>query len=91
MKTLDFSKLEIRDIDGKQIPSRPIVKTLANIIYNLTRDLSMLEVALILNKSDIVEVSEDQIKSLLEVVNDERTGLVAFVRKALIDFISLTK
>jgi hypothetical protein len=88
MKEIDFSRIQIRDIDGKEIPHRPIIKNFANLIYNLTRDLSMLEVALLLNKQDVVQVDESQVKAMIEVINDERTGMVAFVRKAILDFIS---
>jgi hypothetical protein len=81
----DFSKLKASMLDGT--PVNNIVTGLANNIYLFTKDLGLLAVAQEMYKGGVVEITVEQIQGIKQVLEDERAGYVAFVKKAVIDFL----
>ena len=83
---IDFKKLVVKDIDGKEIPEPG--KILAGTIYTLTKDLSLVSIALDINKGVEVEISGPQIEEIKRIVEDEKAGYFAFFKKAVLDFLN---
>lgn len=84
---VNFSKIKILDIEGKEAKTSDIHKSIARIIYNRTQNLDLVEVAMNINKGKEVELRDSEIKEIKRLVNDKQSGLLAFARKAAMDFL----
>lgn len=84
---LNFNDLELIWIDWEKIQWVEVAKTFANSIYIHTKDLDLVDIAMKINKLEEVEIPNSKIEELKRLINDEKIWFVAFVRKALLDFI----
>ena len=85
----DFSAVKAEDLNGK--PVKDIHKTLANALYTLTKNLDLVEKAFEMNKGKPVELEKAEIAEVKRIINDEKVGFYAFVKKALLDYIDKTE
>lgn len=76
---IDFRKIKVKDIEGKE-SSLDISKELGNSIYRNTADLGELELARNIYKDGEVEINVEQAAILNKYV---REGFLAFVQEAL--------
>lgn len=85
---VNFSKAILKDIEGSIITT-PIYKELANMIYRLTGDLGMLDIAKTIYDGKEVELTEKQLEEVKAIINFDKGGvaLAAFVRRDLMEFI----
>jgi len=81
----DFSKMIFRDIEDRPIEGG--YKFLANALYNLVKDLDMLEIARSINKGEIVELDESAIEEIKVVIENQNSRFAAFMKKAVLDFL----
>jgi hypothetical protein len=80
MKTIDFRKIEVSDIEGKKV-ILDVSKTLGNVIYNNTPDLGELDFAQELYKKGEVEVDEEKAEMIRRYV--EVGKFFAYVKKGI--------
>ena len=83
----DFSKIKLFNLEGKEIKNHNVHKTLANKVYELTTKLDHLEILLQVNKGEAVELNEKQVEDLKKFLNHPKLKLVAFVKKAILEFL----
>jgi len=101
MKTvkIDFSKLEIFDIDGNvvkeiedkngnKIPYSPY-KTIANFIYYNVKNIDMVEIARDINAGNEISISEKELNEIKELIVNQ-SKLPSFIRHAIDNFIGNT-
>lgn len=84
---INFSEIELKDLDGKVIPSMEFHKTVANILYHHADSLDFVEVALAMNRGEAVDLSLGQLNDIKKLVNDPKFGVFTYARKAVVDFI----
>jgi hypothetical protein len=82
---IDFSKVELKDLEGKVVKDPNLHKTIANAIYAHTQDLDLVEKARIINSGKEVEFDKTEIEEVKRVIKDPKTGFFAFAQKALLD------
>ncbi|MDO8302763.1 MAG: hypothetical protein Q7T18_05950 [Sedimentisphaerales bacterium] len=88
---LDFTKLELKDIEGKILPDANFHKVIANLLYRSAKTLDLVDTARTINRGMPCEMSKDEIAELLSLINDDKNGVFAFARKAVQDYIELAK
>jgi len=84
---VDFTKIKLVDIEGKELPGATYHKTIANILYQNTELLDLVEVAMKINKGEEVEISKEQLLEIKRLVNLKQSGVFSFARKTTNDFI----
>ena len=84
--TVDFSKVIIKDIDGKEISVPEFHKIIANTIYLNTQSVDMLDLSLEINKFGMIGSSRVQIGELKNLLTNKQSPLKAFVKQALLEF-----
>lgn len=87
----NFSTIEIKGLDGKQIEGAELHKNIANLIYVQTKDLDLVEKAIAINQAKEVELDKTEIEEVKRLVEDSQSGLAAFAKKALFDYIDSVK
>jgi len=85
----DFSAVKAESLEGKQV--RDIHKTIANNIYMMTKDLGLVEIAKDIYKGKSVELEKAELAEITRIINDEKVGFFAFVKKAVLDYIDKVK
>ena len=83
---LDLTKVEIKDLDGKKIEKHDIHKIVANLMYQSTKNLDMVELAREINQGKEVELKKDELEELKTLITQTQ-AIAAFAKKALIDYI----
>lgn len=91
MSKYNFSKVKVNDIDGKLIPSIKIHKGLANAVYTQANNLDLVETAMEINKGKVVELEAREITEIESILKNPNCSIVAFGRKALLDYIEGVK
>jgi hypothetical protein len=81
----DFKAIKAESLDGKQV--KDIHKTIANALYTMTKNLDLVEKAIEINKGKPVELEKAEIAEVKRILNDEKIGFYAFVKKAILDYI----
>lgn len=88
MKKIDFSKIVIKDIDGKPYIDRRITpkgeeavpydfaKTLGNALFYTSQDIRLSELGQKIYHHEVIEVTDEELQSIREAINK---GFVAFV------------
>lgn len=87
---VDLTKIKLRDIDGKVTKFQKgggIHKTIANILYLKVKDLDLVDIAMQMNSGQSVEMTPTQIKEMRSLIADPATGVFAFVKKAVFDYL----
>jgi len=85
----DFSKAVVKTLDGQVVPE--VNKSLANAIYGLTKDLDLVDKALKINKGEAVELDKTEVETIKSIINDDKAGFFAFVKKGFFDYIASVK
>lgn len=88
---INFSKIKLRDIEGREIKNSKIHKGIANAIYMFAKNLDLLEIAIKINKGEEVELRESDIAEIETIINSKEAGFMAFARKAILDTIKMRK
>lgn len=86
----DFTKIKIKDIGGKEIKST-VHETLANYIYQLAKDLDLVEMAREIFAGKEVELDKTEVEKIVEMVKSDQAPIAAFAKKAIIDYIDSVK
>jgi len=84
----NFSTINLKDLEGKTIEGHDIHKHLANGLYVGATDLDLVEKAMQINKGEEVELDKVEVQKIKEFVNSEKCTLVAFAKKAILDFLT---
>ena len=91
----NFTKVEIKDIEGKKVEGQEFHKLLANMLYANTKDLDLVEKARTINKGEDVELDKTELQEVTRVAEDVdqqgRHALTAFARKAYKDYVDSVK
>jgi len=85
---LDFTKIELKDIDGNALPDGNFHKVIANLLYRNAKTLDLIETARTINKGLPCDMSKEEVAELSSLINDDRSGVFAFARKATQDYIN---
>ena len=83
---LNFSKVELKDIEGKKIEKHDLHKLVANLLYGGTKNLDMVEIAREINKGKEVELKKEDLEDIKKTIVEAQT-IAAFAKKAVIDYI----
>lgn len=89
---INFSELKFEDINGNIIeenPDKPIYKLLANLIYQQTQVLDLVEIAREINLGNEVELRPNEIADIKRVIMESKIS--AFVKKVLISELDKSK
>jgi len=84
---VDFSKMQMKDIEGKIVNSPELYKTVANVLWRGAKTLDLVDVAMAINRGEVVELRDDEVEEIKELVKDLKSGVFAFARKQILDFI----
>lgn len=84
---LDFSKIKLTELDGKEHENLDAKRTIANILYRKARNLDLIEVAEQINQGKEVEMRPGDIQELRGLIEDPSNGVFSFVRKATFDYL----
>ena len=87
---VDLTKVKTKTIDGKIIKQQKgteLYKTIANILYVKCKNLDLVEIAMKINKGQVVEMNETQIKELRQLIIAPESGIFSFARKTLCDYL----
>ena len=83
----NFKEIEYIDIDGKVDEMATMYHTVADLIYRLTQNLDLVDIALQINRGEEVDLRPADIKEIKRIVNDPKSGMFAFARKAVLEFL----
>lgn len=83
----NFSNLQLKDIDGVEIQNHNAHKALANGLYINIEDLDIVTKAIEINKNNEVELDKIEIEKIKGFIKSDKCTLVAFVKKAFLDYI----
>jgi len=84
---LNFSEMQLKDIDNLVIPDSKIHKTIANILWKNARTLDLVDKALAINRGEVVEFNDKEIVELTQLIKNPNSGMYAFARKQTLEFI----
>ena len=87
----NFSEIILKDIEGKAIADHQVHKHLANGLYVAVQDLDLVTKAIEINAGKETELDKTEVQKIIEFINGEKCGLVAFVKKAILDYIESVK
>ncbi len=84
MKKVDFRKIQVQDIEGKNV-TVDISKELGNSIYKNTPDLGELDFAQSIYKDGEVEIDKTQAEIIRKYL--DAGGFLAFVKKSVFEIL----
>lgn len=87
MTKYDFSKIELMEIGGQVIKDADVYKTIANIVYRTANNLDLIEIAREINSGMVVPLTDSQVGEIKRLISDKQSGMFAFARKAIFDYI----
>lgn len=76
---MNLKNLKITLIDGSEV-EQDISKEIANLIYQKTSDIGMLDIAMTLYKTGSVDLNDQQKKEVIELLDQ---NVKAFVKQAI--------
>lgn len=76
---MNLKNLKITLIDGSEV-EQDISKEIANLIYQKTSDIGMLDIAMTLYKTGSVDLDDQQKKEVIELLDQ---NVKAFVKQAI--------
>ena len=88
---VNLTKVVLIDINENEITpksGRELYKAIANIMYNKTRNLDLLEIAMQMNKGEPVEMTVVQVNEMRRLIKDPANGVFAFTRKAVFVYLN---
>ena len=88
---IQFSAIELKDLEGKVVKDANLHKTIANALYAHTQDLDMVEKARAINAGKEVELDKTEVEEIKRVVKDPKTGFFAFAQSAIITYLDSLK
>lgn len=89
---VDLTKVKTRSIDGKENKykkddTQQVYKIIANMLYLKVRDLDLVDIAMQMNKGQVVEMTPTQIQEMRSLIADPESGLFSFAKKAIFDYL----
>ncbi len=84
---VNFTEIRLTDINGNVAMSSDFHKTIADRLYNHAETCDFVEIAMEINKGNLVDLSAKQIESIRTLVKDPRMGIYTHSRKAFDDFV----
>lgn len=84
---IDFSKIELKDIDGVVAVKSGFHKVVANIMYTTSESIDFVEPAIEINKGLAVELTKKQILEIEKMILNPKAGILTFARKAFSEFV----
>ena len=82
----DFTKVEMLNLATEKNEEN-MHKFLAQKIYTLTKNLDLVDVALRINKGEIVTLEKVEIEEVKRIISDDAAGLFACAKKAYLNYI----
>ena len=87
----NFSQTILKDLEGKTIEGHDAHKALAQGLYVGTKDLDLVTKAIEINQGKEVELDKVEVEKVKEFINGDQCTLVAFAKKAVLDYIESIK
>jgi len=88
MRTLNFSDIVLKDIDGTPVKNCTFHKTVANVLYTQAASVDFVEIAIKINRGEAVELSPAQVAEVERCVFLPASKIATHARKAFQDFIA---
>ena len=86
---VDLTKVKTKQLDGTPVKyekGNGIWKFIANILYIKVRDLDLVDIAMQMNKGQVVEMAKPQIQEMRNLITLEN-GVFAFARKEIFNYL----
>jgi len=87
----EFSKMQLKDIEGKVVPTQELYKTVANALWLGAKNLDLVDIAMKINKGEPVELSKTEVVEIERVVKNPKSGIFAFAQHQILQFIEGVK
>ncbi|GAF82683.1 unnamed protein product [marine sediment metagenome] len=84
---VNFSEINLTDIEGNSITNIEINKNVGNIIYKNAKNLNLIPIAQDIYAGKEVNLSVIDLNEIKSLISSPVDGLVAFARKAVLDYI----
>lgn len=84
---VNFSLLQLKDIDGKVVKEGALHKTIANALWHNAENLDLIDIAMAINRGKAVDLGKRELSDIESAVKDPKSGIFAFARKQIFDFI----
>jgi len=84
----DFTKVQLVDIEGKEVQSHELHKAIADILWKKAKNLDLVDIAMQMNRGEEVELTDSLKGEIIQMMKDPNCGLAAFARKAVIDYLT---
>ena len=87
---IDLKKVKTNELNGRVIKyekGNELYKFIADILYKFSPSLGMLDVAQMMYKGVVVEMTISQVNEMKVLVTNPKNGIYTFARKALLDYI----
>lgn len=88
---VDFKQIKLTDINEQEVLNSTIHKTIANVIYVNARNLDLVEKAMKINKGEVVELSPGELTEIIKLVSSHESGIAAFARKQVKEYLESLK
>ena len=87
----DFSKMQLKNIEGNVVPEVNLHKTLANAMWHSAKTLDLVDKAMLINRGEVVDLSKSEVNEIKQLIRDPRNVIFSFAQKQLLDFIELVQ
>lgn len=84
---VDFSKLQMTDIENRVVENAALHKTIANTLWHNAKNLDLVEIAMVINRGEEVDLNKKDLLEIEALIKDSKNGIFAFAQKQITDFI----
>ncbi len=84
----NFTKVQTKNIDGSLVKKNTFFKVLANLLYHQAPTVDFVDIAIQINRGEVVELTAQQIQIVEKLVKDpEISGIACHARKSFQEYI----
>ncbi len=87
---VDLTKVKTKGIDGKIFKHKKgdeTYKAVAQLLYLKVRDLDLVDIAMQMNRGQVVEMTPTQTQEMRTLIADPNNGFFSFAKKAIFDYL----
>lgn len=86
-KSINFSKVVLKNLDGIPLKNIEFHKTLANVLYHSAETVDFVDIAIEINRGNTVELTTTQITEVKRVIDLPESRIATHARKTVHDFL----
>ena len=91
---IDLTKVKKKNIDGvvvKEKKGNIMYKHIADIMYCKCKNLDLVDIAMNINRGNVVEMDEAQVSEVRQLVADPENGILSFARKTVLAYFDMVE